>query len=259
MQIKTKKQASKIKGKGELLYGIQPVHVALQQRKRKFERLYLKRNADSSTRLKEIRILAEKDQIPVSEFAVTQLTKMCPNAVHQGVVLRCSFLPISSISDLPQSTEGRYPIIVVLDQIEDPHNLGAILRTCGFYDVSAVVVPRNHSSSLTPVVSKASAGVAEWFPVISVTNLAVFIQEQKNKGFWVVGLDGESPESLANLSCDRPLIIVMGNEGRGIRHLIRKHCDWMVHIPGNPKASSLNVSNATAVTLYHLHAQPQTS
>jgi tRNA G18 (ribose-2'-O)-methylase SpoU len=85
LQIKTKKQASKIKWRGELLYGIQPVSVALQQRKRKFERLYLKRNADSSTRLKEIRILAGKNQIPVSEFAVTQLTKMCPDAVHQGV------------------------------------------------------------------------------------------------------------------------------------------------------------------------------
>ena len=254
-----KKQDSKLKGRGELLYGTQPVSGALLQRKRLFERLYLKRNADSSTRLKEIRMLAEKSQIPVSEVSVTQLTEMCPDTVHQGVALRCSFLPFSSILDLPQSTEGRHPIIVVLDQIEDPHNLGAILRTCGFYDVSAVVVPRDHSSSLTPVVSKASAGVAEWFPVISVTNLARFLQERKNKGFWVVGLDGESPDSLANLTCDRPLIIVMGNEGRGIRRLIRKHCDWLVSIQGNPLVSSLNVSNAAAVTLYHLHTLPQTS
>jgi 23S rRNA (guanosine2251-2'-O)-methyltransferase len=183
---------------------------------------------------------------------------MCPDAVHQGVVLRCGFLPFTSMPDFPQSAVATQPLLVVLDQIEDPHNLGAIIRTCGFFEVNAVVVTQDHSSGLTPVASKASAGVLEWLPVISVTNLARFLNEQKTKGFWVAGLEGEAPDCFTDFSRDRPLILVLGNEGRGIRRLVRKHCDWLVSIPGNHEVSSLNVSNAAAVALYHLHTLPQT-
>ena len=236
----------------ELLYGILPVLGALQHRRRKLDHLYLKYNSDTSERLREIRMLADKIQLKVSEVPITELAEMCPDTVHQGVVLRCRALPVSSWSDLPRTAEGQHTLIVALDQIEDPHNLGAILRSCGFFNVNAVVVPQDHSSGLTPTVSKSSAGVSEWFPVISVPNLARFLQEQKSKGLWVVGLDGEATESVANLVRDRPLILVLGNEGRGLRQLIRKRCDWLVRIPGNPQVSSLNVSNAAAVSLYHL-------
>ena len=178
---------------------------------------------------------------------------MCPDAVHQGVVLRCGILPFSPISVLPLPVEGKLPLIVVLDQIEDPHNLGAVLRTCGFFDVSAVVVSKDHSCGLTPVVSKSSSGVAEWLPVISVTNLTRFLQKQKSEGYWIVGLAEESNQSVSQLVRDKPLILVMGNEGRGIRPLIRKQCDWLVSIAGNPEVSSLNVSNAAAVALNHFY------
>ena len=236
----------------DLLYGILPVLGALQHRRRRLEHLYLKKDAESSERLREIRILAEKIRVPVSDIPTTKLAEMCPDAVHQGVVLRCGSLPFSHWTDIPQTDEGTYPLYVALDQIEDPHNLGAILRTCGFFKVSAVVVPQDHTSGLTAVVAKASAGVSEWFPVVSVPNLARFLQEQKSKGLWVIGLDGEATDSVADFVRDRPLILVLGNEGRGIRQLVRKCCDWLVRIPGNPEVSSLNVSNAAAVTLYHL-------
>ena len=242
----------------ELLYGIQPVLGALQQRKRHLDRLFLKKDADSSKRLTAIRKLAEKLILPVSEVTVSKLTKICSDAVHQGVVLRCGFLPFSSMHDLPKSAVGTNSLLVVLDQIEDPHNLGAIIRTCGFFEVNAVVVPQDHSSGLTPVVSKASAGVAEWLPIISVKNLARFLNEQKTKGFWVAGLEGDAPHRFTDFSRDRPMILVLGNEGRGIRRLVRKHCDWLVCIPGNEEVSSLNVSNAAAVALYHLQTLPQT-
>ena len=243
----------------DFLYGILPVLGALSHRRRKLDHLYLKQDADSSERLREIRVLAEQHRVPLSEVPVKKLEEMCPNAVHQGVVLRCGALPFSSLSDLPQSAEGQYPLIVVLDQIEDPHNLGAILRTCGFFKVSGVVVPQDHTSGLTAVVAKASAGVSEWFPVISTPNLARFLQEQKAKGFWVIGLAGDATESVADFVPDRPLILVLGNEGKGMRRLSRKHCDWLVSIPGNPEVSSLNVSNAAAVVLFHLQNQPQIS
>ncbi|MBC8259308.1 MAG: 23S rRNA (guanosine(2251)-2'-O)-methyltransferase RlmB [SAR324 cluster bacterium] len=247
-----KKKKKQLKTRGELLFGIQPVFTALQQRKRQLDQLFIKQDTNSSERLSEILLLAEAINIPVSVVPVNTLTEMCPAAVHQGVVLHCGPLSFSSMQNLRKITETGYPLIIALDQIEDPHNLGAIIRSCGFFGVSAVVVPRDHSSSLTPVVSKASAGVAEWFPVVSVPNLARFLQEQKKNGYWVIGLDGASPDSLDDLSKDRPLILVLGNEGRGIRRLSRKHCDWLVRIPGNPDVSSLNVSNAAAVTLFHL-------
>ena len=239
------------------LYGVLPVEAALIHRRRKIDHLYLKKAADSSKRLRKIRLLGEQYGIPVSEVSVKKLEEMCPDALHQGVVLSCESLPYSSFSDLPQTVEGKYNLIVALDQIADPHNLGAILRTCGFFKVSAVVVPQDHSSGLTAVVAKASAGVSEWFPVISVPNLARFIQQQKSNGFWVVGLVEDAVENVSELSQDRPIILVLGNEGKGLRPLSRRHCDWLVSIPGNPEVSSLNVSNAAAVVLFHLQNQHQ--
>ena len=236
----------------DLLYGVQSVLSALRHEKRSFEKLYLKNNANFSERLKEIREIADKISIPVSEVSNAKLSEMCSNSVHQGVVLDCSSLPFSSIGDFSQTFSEKDSLIVALDQIEDPHNLGAILRTCGFYNVGAVVVPRDHTSRLSAVVSKASAGVAEWFPVISVTNMARFLIEHKSKGFWVVGMEENAIESLTILKRDRPLIIVFGNEGRGIRHLVKNSCDNLYRIPGNSEISSLNVSNAAAVVLSHL-------
>ena len=243
----------------EFLYGIQPVLGALQHRKRHLYELYLKKDANSSELHTNIRRLAEKLSLQVSEVSVSKLAKISDDAVHQGVVLRCSYLPFSTMHDLPQLTEGKDPLLVVLDQIEDPHNLGAIIRTCGFFEVNAVVVPQDHSSGLTPVVSKASAGVSEWFPIISVTNLARFLNEQKSKGFWVTGLEGDAPNRFTFSPRDRPMILVLGNEGRGIRRLVRKHCDWLVSIPGNQKIPSLNVSTAAAVALYHFQTLSKTT
>ena len=240
----------------ELLYGVQPVCAALRQRKRQFSELYIKRGKKNSRRIWEIRELAEELGITLREVPGKKLTEMCPEEVHQGVVLRCGSLPFSPISVLSLPVEVKLPLIVLLDQIEDPHNLGAVLRTCGFFDVSAVVVSKDHSCGLTPVVSKSSSGVVEWLPVISVTNLSRFLQKQKSEGYWIVGLAEESNQSFSQLVRDKPLILVVGNEGRGIRPLIRKQCDWLVSIAGNPEVSSLNVSNAAAIALNHFYVLP---
>ena len=236
----------------DFLYCVQPVKSALSQERRSLKKLYLKKKSDSSFRLKEIREMAEKIGIPVNEVSKLKLSEMCSNPVHQGVVLFCSSLNFSSLEDYSQPLNKNNPLIIALDQIEDPQNFGAIIRTCGFYNVGAVVVTKEHNCRLSPAVSKASAGVSEWFPVIKVPNLARFLREQKSKGFWVVGLEENTNESVFSLKKDRPLIIVLGNEGRGIRHLVKNNCDNLCRIPGNRKISSLNVSNAAAVVLSHL-------
>ena len=235
----------------EFLYGIQPVFSALRHRKRKFLELFIKIGKNNSGRINEILELAEDIGITVNKVKGNKLSEMCPDSVHQGVVMRCGILPFSPISDLPQPAEGKLPMIVVLDQIEDPHNLGAVMRTCGFFDVSAVVLSKNHSCGLTPVVSKSSSGVSEWLTVIPMTNITRFLQKQKSEGYWIVGLAEESNQSLSKLEMGKPLILVLGNEGRGIRPLIRKQCDWLVSITGNREVSSLNVSSAAAIALNH--------
>ena len=247
---------SRIGSQIEFLYGIQPVFSALQQRKRVFSELFIKRGKNNLGLFSNILELAKEFGITVNEVPAKQLTEMCPNVVHQGVVLHCGILPFSSISDLSLSLEGKLPLIVVLDQIEDPHNLGAIIRSCGFFDVSAVVLSKDHSCGLTPVVSKSSSGVVEWQTVISITNLTRFLKKQKSEGYWVVGLAEDSNQSLSKLERDKPIILVLGNEGRGIRPLIRKQCDWLVSITGNPEVSSLNVSNAVAIALNHFYNNP---
>ena len=243
----------------ELLYGVQPVCEALRQRKREFSELFLKRGKNNSGRISYIRNLAKEIGIAVNEVPGNKLTEMCPNAVHQGVVLRCSFLPFSPISDLTLTLKSKLPLIVVLDQIEDPHNLGAVIRTCGFFDVNAVVLSKDHSCGLTPVVSKSSSGVVEWLTVISITNLTRFLNKQKSEGYWVVGLTEESNNSISKLVRDKPIILVLGNEGRGIRPLIRKQCDWLVSIAGNPEVASLNVSNAAAIALNYFYTLPEST
>ena len=248
-----RKKVTKINIQWELLYGLQPVFKALRNRKRRFSELYIKKGKNNSGIIREIHELSEELGLTLNEVPENKLTVMCPGAVHQGVVLRCGILPFASFSDLPLTVGDDLPLIVVLDQIEDPHNLGAILRTCGFFNVSAVVISKNHSCGLTPVVSKSSSGVAEWLPVISVTNLTRFLQKQKSEGYWIVGLAEESENFFGQLVRDRPLILVFGNEGRGIRPLIRKQCDWIVSITGNPEVSSLNVSSAAAIALNHFY------
>ena len=208
---------------------------SITAKKKGFFRIIHKNGKNNSGLIREIMELAEEFGITLNEVPGNKLTEMCPEEVHQGVVLRCGILPFSSISDLPLPVEGKLPLIVVLDQIEDPHNLGAVLRTCGFFDVSAVVLSKHHSCGLTPVVSKSSSGVAEWLTIISVTNLTRFLQKQKSEGYWIVGLAEGSNQSIIKLVRDKPLILVMGNEGRGIRPLIRKQCDWLVSIAGKPK------------------------
>lgn len=235
----------------DYLHGILPIQNALHYRKRKLEHLYLKQGGPSSKRLEALAQAAKKIGVPVSWMDKKEMDEACPNVLHQGCLLKCGPLPFASLEDIKLDSE-KPPVFLALDQVEDPHNLGAIIRSCAFFKISGIIVTELHSSGLTPTVSKTSAGTLEHFPVISVGNLARFLEVQKKSGYWIVGMDAEAEQDMKALTLDRPLIMVLGNEGKGMRPLVRNTCDWKVKIAGSVEVSSLNVSNAAAIALYQL-------
>ena len=234
----------------EWLYGTHPVLAALRHKRRKLVGLHLKDSGKD--RLQAVAEAAKKSGVPIHYETPRWFSDNLGESVHQGVALQCGPLPLLDEVELPALNSGKPNLVFVLDGVEDPHNLGAIVRTLGFFGVGAVVIPKDRAAALSPVVAKASVGALEWFPVVSVTNLHRFLEGQKKRGYWVVGLDGASRNPLRQLAWDRPLMVVLGAEGSGLRPLTKRSCDWLVSIPGTPEVESLNVSNAAAVTCYHL-------
>lgn len=239
--------------KHEYLYGFQPVFQALTHQKRILHKLFVKEgNLQTATRLEEILRLAKNLGLPIEWVSKHQLNQLCSNTLHQGVILQCEALPFSTLHLDSFIGSAPQPIFLALDQVEDPHNIGAIIRTCGFFNLPAIILSQSHFSIISPTISKTSTGVAEFLPIIVAKNMARYLEQQQKKGYWIVGLDHEATTSIATLERDRPIIVVLGNEGKGIRHLVKSKCDWLVKIEGNSTVSSLNVSNASAIALYQL-------
>lgn len=228
------------------------MEAALTHQSRRFFALWLKEQRNG--RLMGLQRLAESLDVTVRSATREHFEQHCPDGVHQGVLLECGSRAMKTAPPLPKP-EGTAPFYLVLDQVSDPQNLGAILRSAAFFGAAGCVVCQDHSPGLTPIVSKASVGVAEWFPVYVTTNLARFLELQKAEGFWVVGMTGEGTEKLNRLQRDRPLLVVLGNEGKGLRRLVQQHCDWEVQIQGDDQVESLNVSTAAALVGYQLYRQ----
>jgi len=151
----------------------------------------------------------------------------------------------------------RAPLILVLDGVTDPHNLGACLRTADAAGVTAVVIPKDKSATLTPVVRKVACGAAEVIPLVAVTNLARTLEKLQQRGLWVVGTAGEAEQQIYQQDLTGPLVMIMGAEGKGMRRLTRDHCDFLVKLPMAGSVSSLNVSVATGVCLFEAVRQRQ--
>ena len=172
--------------------------------------------------------------------------------VHQGIVARVSESREWSEADLLALVEGsaKPPLLLVLDGVTDPHNLGACLRTADATGVQAVIVPKDKSASLSPVARKVACGAAETVPLVRVTNLARCLRALQDAGVWLVGTAGEAPATVYQADLTGPVALVMGAEGKGMRRLTREHCDQLIHIPMLGSVDSLNVSVATGVCLY---------
>jgi 23S rRNA (guanosine2251-2'-O)-methyltransferase len=194
------------------------------------------------------------DAVAVEALEREALEALVPEgAVHQGVAVRADPLPELGIDDLavPAASEGP-EIVVFLDQVSDPHNVGAVLRSAAVFGARAVVVPEHGSPSTTGVLSKAASGALEHVPLIRVTNLVRSLERLKKAGFWSVGLDETAEAPLATLDMTGRIALVLGAEGEGLRRLTRERCDFLARLPARGPLASLNVSNAAAVALYEL-------
>ena len=210
-------------------------------------------------RMQELRDLAKSNKIGVQEMSKADLDKLGVRG-HQGVVATVSggkdALSEQDLSALLAAAPAA-PLLLVLDGVTDPHNLGACLRSADAAGVTAVIVPKDKAVGLTPVVRKVASGAAETVPLVVVTNLARCLQSLQDQGIWLVGTDDEATVSLYEQDLTGPMAIVMGSEGAGLRRLTRECCDHLVSIPMAGELSSLNVSVATGVTLFEAVRQRQ--
>lgn len=209
-------------------------------------------------RLEKIRTRAASLGIPLVAVPGRVLDEQAGGVRHQGVMaLMHAAQPLreKNLEALLDNLEGEPPLLLVLDGVQDPHNLGACLRTADAAGVHAVIAPRDRAVGLTPVVRKVASGAAEHMPFIQVTNLARTLRSLKARGIWVVGSDGEADASLFSADLTGPLALVMGAEGTGLRRLTRECCDWLVAIPMVGIVESLNVSVAAGVLLFEIRRQ----
>ncbi len=224
-----------------VLYGWHTVTAALANPQRRIRRLLATENA--------LRRLADDGiDVPVAPEVLRPdalAARLTPDAVHQGLIAEADPLPSPEIEELPASG-----IVLVLDQITDPHNVGAILRTAAAFAVAAVVTTARHSPEATGVLAKSASGALELVPIVIVQNLARALAGLKARGFLTVGLDSAAPDDLAAITLQAPLALVLGAEGKGLRQLTGATCDCLARLdlPGTIK--SLNVSNAAALALY---------
>jgi 23S rRNA (guanosine2251-2'-O)-methyltransferase len=234
----------------ETIYGVHAVRVLLQRHP---DRVLAVRLADKrdDPRVREVEELARRNGRPVQRVDANALKQMLGDVAHQGIVAEISPLPPWSEDDLLDALQGATnPLLLALDGVQDPHNLGACLRTADACGALAVVVPKDRAAQVTATVRKVAVGAAETTPVVAVTNLVRTLKLLKEAGLWVVGADAEGAKLAHEADFKGGTVLVLGAEGSGLRHLTRQTCDWMVRLPQLGTVESLNVSVAAGMLLY---------
>ena len=230
----------------EIVYGIRPVIEALRSRRRQvFEVLDAVEN-------REVASVAAASGVPVKRVPRARIDELARGGAHQGVAVRAGPYPYSSLGEILTTPN---PLVVVLDSVTDPRNLGAVLRVADGAGASGVVVPKDRAVGLTPAAVKASAGASEHVPVVRETNLRRALDKIKEAGVWAYAAEGGAAPAYTDLDLSGPIAFVLGSEGRGIRRLVREGCDGTVSIPMRGAVSSLNVSVVAAVLLFEARRQ----
>jgi 23S rRNA (guanosine2251-2'-O)-methyltransferase len=237
-----------------VIFGINAVVEALKARGRSFEWVGVA-SERKDIRLKNLIQDCRKLNVPVRFLPRVELDHMAGSGSHQGVVAVTSSKQYNDLDDLVAAKRGDHALLVVLDGIEDPHNLGAILRTADAAGADGVVIPERRAVGITGTVVKSSAGASEHLPVAKVTNIARTLEDLKAQNIWTVGLDERGAQSYESLDYNMDCAIVLGAEGKGLHDLVARKCDFLVSIPMLGKVPSLNVSVAAGVVLYEVVRQ----
>jgi 23S rRNA (guanosine2251-2'-O)-methyltransferase len=241
-------------GSKRYIYGMNPVREAIRSRAGEIERLYVAEGGASSRSTSDLLNRARSLGIEVEEVARERVGAMAKGGVHQGLVAQMRSFEYARLEDLFLAAEKHESplLLVVLDGVQDPHNLGAVIRSAYALGAHGVVIPKDRSTQVTGAVAKASAGATELCLVAQVINVSRALEQIKATGAWIAAADPTSNNSLWDAQLSGPLAIVIGGEARGIRPGVLKHCDWRLAIPMLGRIGSLNASVATAIMLYEV-------
>ena len=234
----------------EKIYGVHAVEALLRHHPKRVKQIWLA-DGRSDPRVQPLLELAGQARVAVGQCERREMDAWV-EGVHLGVVAEVSPSQVwgeAMLEELLDRCEGP-PLLLGLDGVTDPHNLGACLRTADAAGALAVIVPKDKSATLTPVVRKVACGAAEVIPLVAVTNLARSLEKLQQRGLWVVGTAGEAEQELFQQDMTGPTVLIMGAEGKGMRRLTREHCDYLVKLPMAGSVSSLNVSVATGICLF---------
>ncbi len=243
----------------EKIYGVHAVEALLRHHPKRVKQLWLAEGRQDP-RVQALVQLAGEARVPVGQRERRELDEWA-EGVHQGVVAEVSPSQVwgeNFLDELLARNES-VPLLLVLDGVTDPHNLGACLRTADAAGVQAVIVPKDKSATLNATVRKVACGAAEVVPLVAVTNLARTLEKLQQQGLWIVGTAGEATQEIFDLDLRGPSVLVMGAEGKGMRRLTREHCDYLAKLPMGGSVSSLNVSVATGVCLFEAVRQRRPS
>lgn len=236
-----------------LIYGINPIAEALQSDHCHMKEIWVGEGRGLKG-VEDIIAMAESKEVPLKKVVRSQLDSLTKNAPHQGVVGSIDQFPYADLKEVLQGGAGA-PLLLVLDGIEDPRNLGALIRTADACGVWGVIIPKDRAAGITPAVAKSSAGAVFHISVVRVTNIVSTLRRIKERGVWVLGAAAEAQTELYAHDLAVPLAVVIGGEGRGIRPLVKRECDLLASIPMRGKVNSLNASVAGSIILYEVIRQ----
>ncbi len=241
---------------GRIVGGLHPVRELLRAR-HPVERILVASSRGGSDVLTDLVQLARGRRVPVDEVGREELDRIAGDLVHQGVVARAPAFPYADL-DAVVAAGGDRAILVALDGITDPHNLGSIARSAEAVGAHGLLVPERRNAPVTPTVEKSAAGALAHLPVVRVTNLVRTLGQLHDRGIWSLGLDGDAPDELAaHPLVTEPCVLVVGAEGAGLSRLVRERCDALVRLPMRGRVGSLNASVAAGVALYELTRHPR--
>ena len=246
-----------MKEKSDTLFGFHSVYEALKADRRKFYKIFVSSQKRALTRFEKIEILAKTKNIKIEKAVPDFFDKMTNFANHQGILAKTSFFPVKNASEVTTIIQKRQKpcFILIMEGIEDPHNLGALIRTALCAGVDYILIPKDRCATPSSTVSRSSAGAMEYADIFIITNTASILRSLKENGVWISGLDAKGDTSLFDSDLKGNIALVIGGEHKGIRPGVKKECDFLLSIPNQGSINSLNASVAGGIAMYEAFRQ----